>query len=128
MQHQIKQQLHATLNALAGAEFPVAAAPHIQPAEHWPPQAGIHIGYATDRALAIVGDEHAVLFHKAGGEHTAGLIRAALELQAGFQEIAHDREASLHQQEQHHGNVVPQKHFVVVEGLILSPWMAEGGH
>ena len=128
VQHQIQQQLHAPLHPLTGAEFPVAAAPHVEPTQHGPPQAGVHRGDAPDGALAVIGHQLTVLLHKAGGEHAAGLIRAALQFQAGFQEVAHDGETSLHQEEQHHGHVVPQEHLVVVEGVILAAGVAEGCH
>ena len=127
VQHQVEQQLHAPLHVLVGAEAVVVAALHVQPAEHRPPEGCIHRCDPADGALAVIGDQGAVLLHKAGGEDSPGLVSAALQFQADREEVAHDPVAPLQQQVEHHGHVVPHKHLAVIDGSAFA-WMLQGRH
>ena len=48
VQHQVQKQLDPALHRLAGAEVQITAPFHVEPAEHRPPEAGIHGGDAPD--------------------------------------------------------------------------------
>ena len=117
MQHQVQEQLKPPLHHLAGAEAVITAALHIEPAQHRPPEAGIHGGDASDRTLAVVRHQDPSFLHETGGEHSPGLVGVALKLQADLQEMPHDREASLQQQVEHHRHVVSQEHLAVIGAL-----------
>jgi len=127
LQHQIQQALQTTLHPLAHAEIQVLAAFHVQPAEHGPPECGVHRADPADRALPVVRHQLPLFFHEAGGKHAADGKAVALEIEADLQEMAHDRKAPLQQQLHHHGHVVAQKHLPVV-GFLSEPGMGKSGN
>ena len=126
VQNEIEQELDAALDFLAGAELVVLAAFDVEPAEDGPPETGVDAGDAANGALSVVSEELLPLFDKAGGEDAAGLVGAALQLQGDIKEVPNDLVATLQQQVEHHGNVVPQEDLAVVQGFIPSPGVGEG--
>ena len=126
MQDQIEQQLDPPLDLLAGAEFVVLAAFDVEPGEDRPPEAGIDTGDPADGALSVVSEKLVAVLDKAGGEDTARLVGAALQLQGDIEEVANDLVAALEQQVEHHRDVVPQEDLAVVQGFIPTAGMGEG--
>ena len=115
MQHQIKQELYPALHLWAPTKISISTPFDVNPAEDRPPQARIDRGDPSDGPLAIISDQIPLFLHETCRKNPTGLHTRALEVEANLQKLLHDREATLHQQINHHRDVVPNKDFAVVQ-------------
>ena len=89
----------------------------VDPAEDRPPQARIDRGDPSDGPLAVISDQLPLFFNETCWKNPTGLHTRALEVEANLQKLLHDREAPLHQQINHHRDVVAHEDFAVVQLL-----------
>ena len=115
MQHQIKKELDSALHFWAPTKISVATSFDVNPTKDRPPQARIHRGDPSNGALAVISDQIPLFFNETCRKNPTGLHTRALEVEANLQKLLHDREASLHQQINHHRDVVSDKDFAVVQ-------------